>query len=82
MISYGDWKFLHPETREPITSERAMDDLLNDVHNKHNGNGNDFRMVSIRLYNVYEQWDSKPKTTDQIIRYSEPHWKYFCRRFE
>ena len=82
LISYGQWSFLHPVTAEPITNADNMYGLLKNVTNEHDDHENTYKVVLIRFYEVYEQWEAKAKSIDQTIRFSEPHWKYFCRRFE
>ena len=82
LISYGQWKFLHPKTQEPIDSREMMEYLFQNPHRISLDNGNDYKTVTIRFYNIYEKWESKSKWLDEVIYFCGPHWESFCKRFE
>lgn len=84
LIRYGEWAFLDPNTKQPFRDSPELEgwekmwaslveapELIDDV-------GNSYIDLPIRFWNVYQDWESTPRTIDEVVRYSIPHWKYLC----
>lgn len=84
LIRYGKWAFLDPSTKQPFqdSSEsegwEKMRAFMANAPEVIDDSGYSYIGVPIRFWNVFQDWDSTPRTIDEEVRYSLPHWKYLC----
>ena len=83
LISHGRWVLLDPETGEPLKGSgtaQGLENLVNlpVVASEDIDDGNRYIAITVRFWNVYRKWRSAPEHIDEEIRFSIPHWKYFC----
>ena len=78
LVRYGEWVFLNPETHEPFRDPDQMTDIVLNACKKIDDNGNPYIAMPVRFWNVYRQWRADPEPIDEEIRFSIPHWTYFC----
>ncbi len=85
LIRYGEWALLNPETRQPFRNSidvegwELMRLSMSKASYEQDTFGNSFVGLPIRFFNIYQDWESEPKTVDDVIRYGIPHWKYLCK---
>lgn len=78
LLQYGDWAFLHAETKQEFEMWEQMRDFISGMSPDIDEMGNEYVGIPIRFHNVYDGWDAEPRTIDEEVRYSNPHWKYLC----
>lgn len=84
LMRYGEWCFLDPVTDQPFIDSNGMEgwrrmlDFVVGRPEAIDDLGNSYVGLPVRFSNVYQNWDSEPRTVQEEIRYSIPHWKYLC----
>ena len=82
LISYGQWVFLNPKTNAPVESGEDLEGLLSVVVEEPSDEGSTYIAIPIRFWNIYSDWRSEPHAVKSKIRFSSPHWVYFCQLLE
>ncbi len=80
LIQFGEWALLDSETGQPCRDWERMRNVVRSASERIDDAGNPYCAVPIQFANVYLDWNSAPVTQTSEIRYSRPHWQYFCER--
>lgn len=80
LIQFGEWALLDSETDQPCRDWERMRNVVRSASERIDDAGNPYCAVPIQFANVYLDWNSAPVTQTSEIRYSRPHWQYFCER--
>lgn len=80
LIQFGEWALLDSETGQPCRDWERMRNIVRSASERIDDAGNPYCAVPIQFANVYLDWNSAPVTQTSEIRYSRPHWQYFCER--
>ena len=80
LIQFGEWALLDSETGQPCRDWERMRNVVRSASERIDDAGNPYCAVPIQFANVYLDWNSAPITQTSEIRYSRPHWEYFCER--
>ena len=75
LVRYGQWILLDPATNMPFENWEDMRGYISSASEEADDQ-NTYFALPIRIYGVYQDWSSTPKTPDQKIIYSVIHWKY------
>ena len=84
LIRYGRWVFLDPDTCQPFEDSdqsqgwEHMRTSMSEAPHQIDKVGNSYISLPIKFWNVYHEWDPDPVNLKEKVRYSIPHWKYFC----
>ena len=78
LLQYGQWAFLDSETKQEFKKWEHMRNFISGMSQDVDELGNPYVGILIRFYNVYDGWDAEPRTMDEEVRYSIPHWTYLC----
>ncbi len=79
LMQYGQMVLLDPDNGKPVKDWKAMCDVAFGVSEKTDDEGNSYRALPIRFWNVHQGWCPESETVDEEIRYSNPHWEYLCK---
>lgn len=82
LLDYGQWALLDPETEEPIDKENLPERLLNLLQDDSRVIVSDegpHINIPIRFSNLYLHWNPSPEEKIEEIRFTLPHWKFFCQ---
>jgi len=77
-VQHGQWTWIDHETGQPVQGWERLQVLLFNAPQRTDESGNVYLGLLVRFWNVYQDRDPEPKTVDEEIRYSIPHWKYLC----
>lgn len=78
LLQYGQWAFLDAEMKQEFKTWERMRDFISGMSPDIDEMANEYVGIPIRFHNVYDGWDAEPRTINEEVRYSIPHWKYFC----
>ena len=80
LVSHGQWVLLDSKNDDPITGSEGnvLLERVLEAPEKYDDDANLYRSMPIRFWNVYPEWNPRPETIDEEIRFSIPHWKYLC----
>jgi len=78
LVQHGQWAWIDYETGEPVEGWERLQALLQSAPQRTDESGNIYVGLLMRFWNVYQDRSPEPKTIDEEIRYSIPHWKYLC----
>ena len=82
LMKFGQWGFDFPVTGRSNGESPRIDSwqrLRGDIvsaQEDQDESGNPFVAIPICFFNVFDEWEPKPKTIKTEIRYSIPHWKH------
>lgn len=79
LMQYGQMVLLDPENDKPVKDWKTMCDVAFGASEKTDDEGNSYRALPIRFWNVHQGWSPESETVDEEIRYSNPHWEYLCK---
>ena len=82
LMKFGQWGFDFPVTGRSNGESPRIDSwqrLRGDIvsaQEDQDESGNPFVAIPICFFNVFDEWEPRPKTIKTEIRYSIPHWKH------
>ena len=78
LFQHGErcWRTL--EGNKPLEDEEQMRALVLNLPEQIDDDGNAYRGLPMRFWNVFDEWTAEPTDVDALVRYSNPHWRYLC----
>ena len=89
LVRYGKWHWLNPETGAEFVDSGGREawehwrtfvlGAADRDAEKTDDDENTYIGLPIRFSDIYEEWNSGPRTLDSVVRYCRPHWIYLCK---